>query len=111
MPSSSLQKFETKMLADVIRMIESHARLNHDGRGRRRLGHITRSGVVMLCAAWELYVEELVIEVAGILAERANAPTGLPKLAQKELSRLVKDHKHELKPLELAGAGWEHVYL
>jgi hypothetical protein len=65
----------------------------------------------MLCASWELYVEELAVEIAGHLADRANAPTQLPLPVQKELSRFVKDHKHELKPLELAGSGWEQVYI
>lgn len=64
----------------------------------------------MLCASWELYVEELAVEIAGYLADRANAPSELPLLVQKELSRVVKEHKHDLKPLELAGAGWEQVY-
>lgn len=110
MPSNALAKFENKMLVDVNRIIESHRVLNHDGGGRRSLGHITRSGVLMLCASWELYVEELAIEVAGHLASRANDPSELPLGAQKELARLVRDHKHDLKPLELAGAGWEQVY-
>lgn len=110
MPSNSLAKFEKKMLVDVKRIIESHRTLNHGGGGRRSLGHITRSGVLMLCASWELYVEELAMEVAGCLACRANDPTLLPLGAQKELSRFVRDHKHKLKPLELAGSGWEQVY-
>jgi len=50
MPSTSFLKFETNMLTDVDRIISSHTQLNHDGRGRRGLGHITRSGVLMLCA-------------------------------------------------------------
>ena len=111
MPSNALAKFENKMLVDVKRIVESHGILNHDGGGRRGLGHITRSGVLMLCASWELYVEELAVEVAECLANRANAPTQLPLGAQKELARLVREHKHDLKPLELAGAGWEQVYV
>lgn len=110
MPSNALLKFENKMLVDVNRIVDSHGVLNHDGGGRRGLGHITRSGVLMLCASWELYVEELAIEIAQLLANRAHAPEQLPLGAQKELARFVKEHKHDLKPLELAGAGWEQVY-
>lgn len=110
MPSNALLKFENKMLVDVNRIVDSHAALNHEGGGKRGLGHITRSGILMLCASWELYVEELAAEIAGFLSDRANAPSQLPLLVQKELSRVVKEHKHELKPLELAGAGWEQVY-
>lgn len=111
MPSRAFQKFECNLLVDVDRIIESHASLNHDGGGRRGLGHLTRSGVFMLCAAWELYVEEVGREIAGYLTDRAISPGDLPLAAQKALSQHVKGSKHELKPLELAGVGWEAVYL
>lgn len=111
MPSIALRKFEQKLLVDVDRVIESHQALGHDGQGRRGLGHITRSGVLMLCAAWELYLEELAVEVATHLAHRAASPSQLPQAVQRELSRYVREHKHDLKPLELAGAGWEHLYV
>lgn len=111
MPSAAFNKFESKMLKDVDRLIESHAELGHDGPGRHGLGHITRSGVFLLCAAWELYLEELAQEVASFLADRAASPKDLPLGAQKELSKLVKNHSNELKPLELAGNGWERIYL
>ena len=64
----------------------------------------------MLCAAWELYVEELLVESARILRGRAAAPDQLPLSVQKEIARAVKESKHELKALELAGDGWKAVY-
>jgi len=67
------------MLDDVDRLIESHGQLNHDGMGRRGLGHITRSGVLMLCAAWELYLEEMLVESVRILIRRATSPNQLPQ--------------------------------
>ena len=111
MPSKALLKFENNLLVDVDRIIESHAALNHDGGGRRGLGHITRSGVLMLCAAWELYVEELGQEVARLLTDRARSPSDLPLRVQKMIARHVTTDNHDLKPLELAGGGWEAVYL
>ena len=111
MPSTSLSKFETKMLVEVDHLIQSHTKLNHTGYGRRGLGHITRSAVLMLCASWELYIEELVVESVKIIKDRITLPKYLPKSVQKELSNLVKNAKHELKPLELAGDGWESLYL
>src|SRR5262245_4005926 len=110
MPSSALQKFESNMLADVDRIIKSHGQLNHDGMGRRGLGHITRSGVLMLCTAWELYLEELLVESVRILIQRATSPNHLPHPVQKEIAKVVRESKHELKPLELAGDGWATVY-
>ena len=111
MPSNAMKKFETKMLIDVNRLVENHDQVSTSGPGRRGLGHITRSGVFMLCASWELYVEELAINIAEELVKRADDPKLLPLDARKALSRLVKDHEHELKPLDLAGAGWKEVYL
>lgn len=110
MPSQSFLKFETKMLKDVDRLLASHASLNHSGGGRRGLGHITRSGVFTLCAAWELFVEELVIEIALCIVDRAANANDLPLQVRKELAKTVREHKHELKPLELAGDGWKNVY-
>ena len=69
----------------------------------RGLGHITRSGVLMLCAAWELYLEELLIESARVIVDRAASPDDLPEKVQKEIAKTVRDSKHELKPLQLAG--------
>ncbi len=110
MPSAALSKFENYMLKDVRRLIESHTQLNHSGSGRRGLGHLTRSGVIMLCAAWEIYIEDLLEESAGYFSRRVDEPKGLPLAVQKELSKSVKESKHELKPLDLAGNGWMHVY-
>lgn len=110
MPSKSFKKFEDKLLVDVDRIIASHATLNHDGGGRRGLGHLTRSGVLILCAAWELYVEEVLVEGVEYFIVKFDSPDQLPNPAKKELSAFVKKSKHELKPLELAGDGWESLY-
>jgi hypothetical protein len=111
MPSAALSKFENNLLVDVDRLIQSHGQLNHQGMGRRGLGHITRSGVLMLCAAWELHLEELLIESARIIVDRAASPADLPKKVQKEIAKAVRESKHELKPLDLAGEGWRDVYI
>jgi hypothetical protein len=110
LPSKSFRKFETKLLVDVDRIIDSHAFLNHDGGGRRGLGHITRSGVLMLCAAWELYVEDALQESVEYFIDKYENPKDLPKPVKKELAKTVKESKHELKPLELAGEGWKSLY-
>lgn len=111
MPSSAFEKFEGNLIVDVQRIIASHGQLNHEGYGRRGLGHITRSGVLMLCAAWEFYLEELLIASAKEFINRVESPKDLPMDVQKEISQTVKNSKHELKPLELAGDGWSSMYI
>lgn len=97
-------------MVEVDRLIESHASLNHVGMGRRGLGHITRSGVMMLCAAWELYVEELIIEAARHMCEHCQTPHQFPISVRKELAKVTRESKHELKPLDLCGDGWRTLY-
>jgi len=111
MPSNALQKFESNLLVDVDRLIDSHVSLNHVGMGRRGLGHITRSGVMMLCAAWELYIEELIVESAAHISMHCQTPHQFPLSVRKFLAKATRESKHELKPLELSGEGWKTVYL
>jgi hypothetical protein len=110
MPSCAFQKFENNLLQEVYNILDSHYRLNHVGKGRRGLGHITRSGVLMLCAAWELYLEELLLESVQILTERAEGPRDLPKKVYKEIAHHVRSVKDESKPLDMAGDGWKNVF-
>ena len=109
MPSDAFATFDYNVV-DVDRLIANHAALSGTRAGRRGLGHITRSAVVMLCAAWELYVEQVLVECATHLAQRA-LPTDLPTDVQASLSDYVKTHKHQLKPLHLSGDGWRTVYI
>lgn len=109
MPSGAFKSFEYN-LVDVARLIESHRTLSGGGQGRRGLGHLTRSAVVMACAAWELYLEQLLQECAAYFVSQISAPTDLPLTVQKEISKHVRDHKHELRPLALSGDGWKTVY-
>ncbi|GAA6199515.1 MAE_28990/MAE_18760 family HEPN-like nuclease [Aquicoccus sp. SU-CL01552] len=110
MPSNSRKLFKSKLLPDVGALLESHRVLNPTGRGRRALGHITRSGVVMLCAAWELYIEEVAKEAADHIAARARTPDDLPLRLRQKISRVVRNHKNEVAPLLLCGDGWRNVY-
>lgn len=98
-------------VVDVARLIQSHRHLHSGAPGKKGLGHITRSGVVMLCAAWEQYVEHLALEAARVLADRASNPSSLPPEVQRELSKHVRESKHELRPLALSGDGWRTAYI
>lgn len=109
MPSQAFIHFRQNII-DVDKLIESHRLLNNGNRGKKGLGHITRSGIVILCATWELYIESLLNESLGLLLSRKTHPNGLPTIAKKTLAKLVKEDKHELKPIELAGDGWRSTF-
>lgn len=108
MPSKALIQFKKNMI-DVYRLNQAHDELSPNHRGRRGLGHITRSSVLMLCASWELYAESILIESTRYLANKCNTPNDLPLPVRKHLSKTVKEASHDLKPLELAGEGWRNV--
>ncbi len=110
MPSTAYQAFKRNRV-DVVRLIESHGRLHSGTPGRKGLGHITRSGVVMLCASWELYAESLAVEGVKHLCTKCSSPDELPLVVQKELAKHVRESKHELKPLALANSGWRDVLI
>lgn len=110
MPSSALQQFYWN-LQDVTRLEEAHQELNPDGQGRRALGHITRSALVMLCAAWELYIEDLIQESARIICENSDSPDNLPVEIKKKIVQAIKSEKDELSILKLSGDGWKNIYL
>jgi hypothetical protein len=111
LPSFARKKFREKMLPDVRAMLEAHALLNPTGQGKRKLGHITKGGVMLLCAAWELYIEEVLIECSRLILHSAHSPEVLPKSSQKRLAALARDNSHELNPLRLSGEGWKIVFL
>lgn len=110
MPSGAYQKFLHNAV-DVNRLIDSHGELSSGHSGKKALGHITRSGVIMLCAAWEVYVEDLLIESVKYISMHKESPLELPKPVQKHLAKRIKENKNELKLLELGGAGWREIYV
>lgn len=109
MSSHAFRAFKYNLI-DVDRLRQAHGLLHNGAQGRKGLGHITRSGIVMLCAAWEHYCEALIRESATYLCSQLNGPLGLPKDVQKEISKAVKESSHELRPLHLSGDGWKQVY-
>jgi len=99
------------MRIDVLKLIETHSFYTQNRRGRKNLGHLTRSAIVMLCAAWERYNEDLLLESISYLAITIHDINLLPKEIRKLLSAKVKSDKNEIKPIELAGDGWKTVWL
>ncbi|TSD90286.1 hypothetical protein FFK22_002205 [Mycobacterium sp. KBS0706] len=111
MPSTVLAKFEGAMMRDVDRIIDTHSTIQNGSRGNMALGHLTRSGVLLLCAAWELYIEELLVEAVRVSIDRCSTPDALPQRVRLTIADFVRESKHQLKPLQMAGDGWETIYL
>lgn len=108
MPSTSRLNFERHLLRDVDQLRGRH-RLAHPGPGRPA-SDLTRSGVFLLCAAWELYAEEVIIECFKMIITEAPEPLKLPKTPRQTLAKAVKADKHELAVLKMAGEGWREYF-
>jgi HEPN superfamily RiboL-PSP-like protein len=113
MPSVAYSTLMNSLLTDVDRLIDTHVVMNQQiykgAQGRRHLGHLTRSAVLMLCAAWERYMELLSMETVEQLLSRADHPDKLPKQVRKELAKIAIDSKNELHVLKMANSGWKDL--
>ena len=109
MPSDSYINF-LHIRIDVLKLIETHTFYTKNKRGRKNLGHLTRSAVVMLCAAWERYNEDLLLESIEKICSIITDINALNDGIKKTISSKVKLDKHDQKPIELAGVGWKNVW-
>ncbi len=89
-------------LADVDNLIEHHPKTAEPGRGRPSTdeGPLLRSCVLLIYAAWEVYVEDSLVCVVQQLAEGAG-PDHLPKALRAFVADAVG-----ADPWQLAGEAW-----
>lgn len=109
MPSKSYINF-LHIRMDVLKLIETHTYYTKNKSSNTSLGHLTRSAIVMLCAAWERYNEDLLIEAIENICDSITDINLLNKKIKKTISSKVKQDKNESKPIELAGDGWKSVW-
>jgi hypothetical protein len=105
-PSQSRLTFERHLLKDVKLLIAAHRAL--PPKKGRPPSVYTRSGVFLLSAAFELYVEEMACESVDHLLTWANAPSKLPQPVQATLAAAIRK-RDELFALGLAGTGWKKI--
>ncbi|WP_171938748.1 HEPN domain-containing protein [Herbaspirillum rubrisubalbicans] len=110
MASTAFNEFEFNVM-DAKRLLQAHGVLSNGNPGKKGLGHITRSGVVMLCAAWERYQEAVLVEGVKYLASEIPDPNNLPLKVRQYLSQHVREAKNVLTPMQLAGTGWQNLYI
>lgn len=110
MPSKSFQNYH-RSLVSIYRLIEALDIIKGSHKGKRALDHFTRSSVLILAAAWESYIEDVILESATYLTVKLNSPLDLPDSVKEQLSEFVKINKTDFKPLQLAGDGWKDVFL
>lgn len=104
MPSQARLNFEKFLLRDVRELSDLH-RQRFAGRGRPQ-SFLTRSGIFLLCAAWELYCEDVIRESFLLILASTPEPLALPEHVRRTMATCIKNEKNELAPLRLAGDGW-----
>lgn len=111
MPSKAYMVFQ-KNLEQIDRLEETYDNelSRNSGRGKKKLDHITRSGVVFLCSSFELYFEMVLKESCVILARASATPNDLPKQVKKTISKHVKESNHDLSPVIFA-SDWKKYYI
>jgi len=92
-------------LNDVDNLIEHHPKAAEPGRGRPTTdeGPLLRSCVLLIYAAWEVYVEDSLVWVVEQLANSA-APEHLPTALRSFVCDAIR-----ADPWQLAGEGWRRV--
>lgn len=96
---------------DITRLVEFHEKETGTGRGYRRpeIQVVSRSAVVLICASWEAFCEDLAAEALQHLADHSPNGMALPDEVQKTLKASLLAEKHELTIWKLADDGWRTV--
>lgn len=106
--SAAYEAFENNR-ADVDRLMELHGDISGNAPGRKYgVAVLNKSAIVLLCASWEAYCEDIVSEVVQHYVKHAPDANALPQVLRKriatELGELGKD-----KMWTLADEGWRSV--
>ncbi|MCO5238062.1 MAG: HEPN domain-containing protein [Chitinophagaceae bacterium] len=109
MPSNSYITF-LHIRIDVLNLIKTHSDYTQGKRGRKNLGHLTRSAIVMLCAAWERYNEDLLLESIKYLCDNIQDASLIKEEIKRFVSSKIRNDRHELKPFFVAGDGWKQIW-
>lgn len=96
---------------DIERLIAFHAKETGVARGRRHsdIQVVSRSAVVLTCAIWEAFCEDLAAEALRHLADHAPTGSDLPKEVMKTLKKSLLNEPNELAVWQLADDGWRTV--
>ena len=107
MPSKSRAAFD-KNAKDIERLLEIHADVGGDAKGRRYgLEVLNKSAIILVTAIWEAYCEDIATEALRHLVAHVPKGTDLPKELKKRIAVDLKAEHHELAMWELADKGWK----
>jgi hypothetical protein len=110
MASAAYDAFE-RALTDVDNLMWFHESEGGDAPGRRAayFEALNKSAIVLLCAAWESYVEFVISEAAQANIDAAAGPDQMLKSLRKLTGSLVRSSSDERLWQQVAGDGWRDL--
>lgn len=110
--SKAKEAFRTALI-DVKNLQDFHEVVGGSGPGKRpyNLGSINKSGVVLLCATWELYVETVIVECTERHLNSIQTPDALLKSLSKLVTKFVRKEDDERAWHKIADDGWKAIVL
>lgn len=111
MQSNSLKSLE-KNLVEVDRLFQIHREIGGSDPGRRHQGLevINKSAIVLTCAYWEAFIEELCIEAAGCLVKQIKKPDKVPQALRVSCARYLNT-KEAGEFWKVAVSDWKKIVI
>lgn len=111
MPTKSYARF-LKNIETVDRLKGTYEliRTQRGGRGRAAFDHVTRSAIIFLASAFEVYVEDVLLECCNQHISFARDAKKLPHAIRSTISEYVKKESNGVSPTDLCDEGWRDVY-
>src|SRR4030095_2966986 len=99
-----------RTVADVERLVEIHEKLAGRSPARKHdVEVLNKSGVVLLVACWESFVEDLAIQAFDFLIEEAEKPSKFPRKVLALAVKSLREDPDHTRVWQLAGKGWQTV--
>jgi RiboL-PSP-HEPN len=109
MPSKARKALDANM-ADIDRLLEIHKNVGGGLKGRRYgLEVVNKSAIVLICAFWEAYCEDLAAEALEHIVTHAKSADSLPTELRKAILKSLSAEKDELAAWKICGDGWRQA--
>jgi len=93
--------------SEVLQLLKIHGKISGRTRGRKYdVEVLNKSGIVLLVACWEAFVEDVASSAFKFLLDNAPDPTAVPSRVLISAARRLKRNKDERHVWTLAGEGW-----
>jgi hypothetical protein len=97
-------------LKEVERLLEIHTKIAGSTVGaKHKVEVLNKSGIVLLVACWEAFIEDLAEVSFRLQLRRAKRPEIFPSKVLALASKKLREDKDERRVWDLAGDGWKTV--